>query len=319
MDLRSHVIDAARAFLDRHARHPQQRAMMERALEEAAALPGERIPCIHLPAFVVEATGSRRDPVPIAMVTAIVEAGIYTLDHLVDRQLGPHWEGVHPAQIELAGVGFLSALPQLAIAELDCPAELRLALYRDLADAFVGIWAGQGIDLASRDASAEAMLDAVGGKTGDRRALYARLAARYAGADDATCERMAAVGFELGVMRQLTSDVMDLVADPRRSDDLATGTRTWPIAWTREALDGATRAAFDATLEAAEIEPEARVRALAVMTAAGAMIRVKLEVERRRQRALEQLTQLRSSGPGAQGIATMLDEAAGRFTLAAAA
>ncbi|TNF37157.1 MAG: hypothetical protein EP329_03870 [Deltaproteobacteria bacterium] len=317
---RERVMERGRAFLDRHAHDPDQRAVMEQALTEVARMGGERIPCIHLPCAVHEAvTGDPDGGESLALVTVLAEAGIYTLDHLADRELGPHWDGTAAGRVQLAGVGFVAALPYLALAELNVAPALIVALQAELAAAYVAMWAGQARDLVSASATPEELLASVAGKTGERRAVYARMAARHAGADDATCERYGQLGHALGMVRQLSSDVVDLVAEPAASRDLASGTVTWPIGWALARTSGASREALKVLLQAARTDPEARRQAVAALVATGVMVRAKVEVERHAHVALEILRSVDAHPRGAEALQAMVADAAARFELVAAA
>jgi polyprenyl synthetase len=308
---RAGVDAAASAVVARHAVDEAQRALLERALGSLRARRTDPAltPSVHLPLLAFGALAGDDSPaLALAAATALLELGIDLLDHVADGELGAEWDGLPRALPQLAAAGFLSALPQLALAEVDASAEVMAALQHTLAEGLVAIGAGQQRDLTMTAHGAPSVDDverAVAGKTGERRALYACLAARLAGARPEVVEGFATMARHLGVALQWSSDVADLLS-PGGGRDLVAGTPTLPIVlWMGLQPDGE---AARARLRQAQGDPAARA-GLARAIASGAPLRgCLLKIEAERARARRALASLRLRAPFGARLALWLDD-----------
>ena len=175
------------------------------------------------------------DPAPpaydLAAAITLLEAGIYALDHAIDREIEGALALFLPDVVLLGGLCLVSHVPYQVIAASQ-DGVTAFDLMRMLADGLARVAAGQiqdvslGLDGTAQPAETAS---AVAMKTGERRALYAALAARQAGAAMAQVEECAAFGRALGIARQLRSDLVDLFG-PQPSRDLASQTLTLPLA-----------------------------------------------------------------------------------------
>jgi hypothetical protein len=315
LDATGRVAEAtARATCDRAAASSEQAALLRRALAELPGRgpgEGEFLPALDVPSAVMAAVRGRPDgAADIAAATLLMEAGIYLLDHVADAELGAEWNGVPPQLVHLAGTGLATTLPQIALAGLDAPAEMRLRLGCIALDGLVRIAAGQQLDIEDRcvpGPDLERVERAVAAKTGERRALYATLAATFAGAPAEAVATYSAALRAYGVARQLCSDLYDLLADAP-SRDLATGTRTWPVAWQLSRLTEPGRSALLELLDAAKGGDDVAQREVrGALVRGGAIVRTMLEAERHCVRARAQLRSARPRQPGAGVLAAMID------------
>jgi heptaprenyl diphosphate synthase len=297
---KAEVASNVTAFVALHAADEAQRALLERALPSLRARRSEPplTPSVHLPLLAFGAlTGDDGPAVPLATATALLELGIDLLDHIADGELDAHWAGQPPALPHLAATGLLCALPQLALCALDVPAETARSLQRALARGLCAIGAGQQRDLAQAAAGTAAIEDieaAVAGKTGERRALYARLAGLLSGAEAAQVEALAGMARHFGVALQWASDLADLTAE-KGGRDLAAGTPTLPVALWLGTRDDPQAAG--ALLRAARRDAAARERLRATMATGGVVRGCLLKIEGERARARRLLAGLPAREP----------------------
>jgi hypothetical protein len=304
---------AAHETCELAAASPRQARLLRRAVGAcpADAAEGDFVPAVDIPSAVVAAVrGGAGGAAELAGATLLMEAGIYLLDHLADAELGREWDGIHPALVHLTGTGLATTLPQLALAELDAPLELRLRLGRLTLYGLVRIAAGQQLDIEERSdpvPDLQRVEDNVAAKTGERRALYATLAATYAGAPRDTIASYSAALRAYGIARQLASDLYDVIGE-ESSRDLAAGARTWPVAWQLSRLAQSRRDSLVERLEAAKSgDPAAHRAVAAALLKGGAVARTLLEIERHCLRARAQLRDARPRPPGAEILQAMID------------
>jgi geranylgeranyl pyrophosphate synthase len=311
---RTEVVERVRSFVERRASAPAQRALLRTALLDidvraSRAPAGAFLGSVHLPLLVYAALGGGEErATPLAVATTLVELGVDLLDHIADREVSPHWRGQSPAAIQLAAVEFLCALPQLALAEIDAPPARVARLHRILAEQFLRIGLGQQIDLALAGSSLprlDEVEDAVAGKSGERGALFVRLATELARAPEEAGEAYAAAAREYGIARQLASDVADLAAG-ERSRDLASGARTWPIAWLLNRSDGEARQYLLELLDRARGDDDARRGARRILIDKGALTRTAVEANLHRDAALRALDRARPLPPAADVLRAMI-------------
>jgi hypothetical protein len=252
----------ARGVVERYATDPRQRALLENGLRELRAArpsPGWLTP-VHLPLLVHGALAGDDEPaVPLTVAVSLLQLGIDLLDHIADGEVDACWSGQPLAVVQLASVGFLCAVPQVALAEVPAPPAIRARLHRELATGLFEVGAGQQRELAPGGDGPPSVADVragVAGKTGACRALFARLAAVLAGASVPETEGYARLAFHLGNALQWRSDLDDLLSDNSR--DLAAGTTTLPLALWLSSLRGEERARAWELLRRAREEAGAR-------------------------------------------------------------
>jgi len=224
--------------------------------------------------------------VPLAVALSLLELGIDLLDNLADQELPPHWQGYSSSVIQLTATQFLCCLPQLALMKLDASATCLLTMQQMLAQGLLRIGAGQLQDLKLQESSNPNIEDiqaSVLGKSGERRGMYAALAAQFAGASSETVEAYAEMGRSLGMVLQFTSDCADIFS-AAHSRDLANGTRTLPIALHLQQLSDMERVSFLDLLAQAKVDQKAREEVRASLLRAGGLRRCALIIEHFRQR-----------------------------------
>jgi hypothetical protein len=236
--------------IDRLAATTSQAALLKTILSSALGRRGSdggvcRM-ALELPILVYSGIRGAPDETAYQLAAALtlLDAGIYTLDHIVDREIeGPLLE-LPQESVLLGAVCLVSHLPNQILLDLPCDPELTCSLARMLAHGLAQIGAGQLEDIAactSGAPSSQAVGHAVTLKTGHRRALLAAMAARLACSTPAQLEAYTEFGCALGIARQLRSDLLDLFGTcPSR--DLASGVLTVPLVLYLEGSDEVRRA-----------------------------------------------------------------------------
>jgi len=304
------VLSEAAALVQRHAHTPEQAALLDTAfasLRAAVAGDPRYVHAIHLPLLVYHAEcGDDTPALPLAVATTCWSAGCDVLDDLADGDLPAHWQAYRPAEIQLAALTLLCALPTLALAALDAPAARRATLLDTIAQCGLHMAAGQQQDLqlagsaAPEAAAAEAALARSG------IVMYPRLAAQLADAAPATVEAYTRFGRALGALRQLRMDWEDLFG-PAPSKDLANGTRTLPIVLCLAHRRGAAREQFLALLERARSDPTARGAVRAAIGSSGAAGHVVWLGQVYGQRARRALAEAAPRGPAGAILERLID------------
>ncbi|HWE61072.1 MAG TPA: polyprenyl synthetase family protein, partial [Chloroflexota bacterium] len=207
--------------------------------------------------------------------------------------LHARWAGYRPAEINLTAATLLCFLPQLAIAALDAPTVVRAAMQETLAAGLLIMAAGQDCDLAlagTADPAPETVEASVAGKSGEELAIFAALGAHLAGASPRVVASCQQLGRALATGGQLASDCHDLFF-AAWSRDLASGTRTLPIALHLGRLQGRERAIFLALLDQARTDAAAQAQVRARLREAGELRRCAFTVEVYCQRAQRTLAE----------------------------
>ncbi len=305
------VLAEAEDFLFRHAVNEHQRRLFSTALVglKAQSRELEYAVFLHLPLLVYAGLrGDDRPAIPLAATTSLLFLGMDILDDLADGDQPAHWAGYGAGEINLAAATLLCAIPQLAIAELDAPADCINAMQQRLAEGLLQMSAGQQRDLAlagSEEAGADEV-QAILGTKGEEMAIFAALAAHLAGATTEIVETCAALGRAIGTAGQLSSDCYDIFTDPD-SRDLAHGTRTLPIALHLERQTGEERARFLALLDQAREDAGMREAVRQRLIASGEMRHCAFITEVYCQRAYRALEQMNPLEPARSGLRAMID------------
>jgi geranylgeranyl pyrophosphate synthase len=177
-------------------------------------------------------------------------------------------------------------------------------LERMLAEGLAKIGEGQLADMATKDAvapSSQEIENAVCGKTGERRALYAAMSARLAGSKPKQIDNYAGYARSLGIARQLGSDLIDLFGRSR-SRDLASGIRTLPLALYLNRESGERREKMLALLDQARKDPSAQPVVCDRLRESGDMRQVLIRKEVHCQRALRLLDEAQPLEPAKQAL-----------------
>jgi hypothetical protein len=286
-----------------------QRELLSSTLECATVFrdvrAGKCTMAVHLPLLVhAGIRGDAGATVGLAAALLLLETGIYTLDHIMDNELGTQLNGWSPSAVLLAATSFLCYLPQRVLLDLDCDSDTTIDLQRMLADGLAKIASGQLADLTSKDAAApssEEIENAVCGKTGERRALYAAMAARLARSTPTQIANYAGYARSLGIARQLGSDLIDLFGSlPSR--DLASGIRTLPLALFLSRENGNRKDEMLALLDNARKDPSAQSIIRDRLRESGDMRQVLLRKEVHCQRALRLLDAAQPLEPARQAL-----------------
>ena len=104
---------------------------------------------MHLPLAIYRGLGGEEEgAIPLAAAISLLSLGVHLHDDLADNGLAPHWEGYKISEINLAATTLCAALPQCIMADLDMPPVRRAAIQRAIANAMLGMAAGQQRDLA---------------------------------------------------------------------------------------------------------------------------------------------------------------------------
>jgi geranylgeranyl pyrophosphate synthase len=282
------VLDRAEEFALRHAATAEQRRLLSAALGGRRAALGRQfaladdLDCVSIPRWVYAAIQpDDRAVLPLTVACYLLWTGIDLLDDAMDGDTPPGWREFRPAEITLAGMTLVSALAPLAVAALDAPPATVVAMQRTLAGGLLAMSAGQQDDVAmagGSGATAAAVVASVMAKSGASLAMLATMAAQFAGAAAETAASYGEMGRALGTARQLQSDCHDLFV-AAHSKDLASGTRTLPIALRLQGLAGDEREQFLALLDRARTEEAARETVRTQLMDAGALWRCSYVIE----------------------------------------
>ena len=306
------VLSATESLIKHHA-DPIQRPLFElalRALDRPSPNNGSlSFSCKHIPLHVYAALrGDDAAAVPLTAALALLGLGIDLLDDMADGDLPAYWSVYRPSEINLAALTLIAALPQLALANLDAPLATIVAMQRTLARACMRISAGQHRDLAfagAPDVTVEEVEASVTGKWGEVVALFAVLAAQFAGACPEVVEAYETLGRTLGTAWQFAEDCYDLFTAPR-SRDLGNGVRTLPIVLYLERQTGTARTQFLDLLDQARNDSGAQAAVRQRLREAGVLRHCAFIVEVYCQRAQHLLEQVQAQEPGRSGILHMI-------------
>ncbi len=275
----------------------------------AAAASMGWMPFIDLPFDVTEAArGNPALSTPLAAASAFVFSGLDVIDDIADGDCQPQWEGVTPTQQTLAGISALLGFPQLLIAHLALPAQTTAAMLTRLAQRMLLAGAGQQLDLALVDSvqpDPDLVLASVAGKSGEQLALYCEWAALAAGAGTEVVAAWGAYGRALGSAAQIKSDMSELCHDDW-CRDLASGSRTLPIAYHLQKA-GTARAAFIDLLAQARTDQGAQRAVRQALFDSGAMRMAALVAQLYVERGRQALQRAEAGEPARSRLLALLD------------
>jgi hypothetical protein len=267
------------------------RAMLVSSQPWRDAAAGRRTMAVHLPLLVYN--GLRDETaraIPLAASLLALEAGIYALDAVMDAEIAPPLDAWSPGSVVLGAVSFMTFVSQSLLLRLDVQAEALRQLQGHLSAGLAEMSVGQALDLATKrhpSPDSQTIELAIRGKTGARRALYAAMAAKLAGASTDQVERLHGYGMSLGAARQLHSDLVDLFGS-NASRDLAAGIRTLPLALYLEEAAPQERTDLLALLDDSR-DPQRQARVQAILLKSGSLRKCLLRKEMHCRRALRLL------------------------------
>ena len=269
------------------------------------------LPAAALPVLVHAAAGGEDGvALPLGGACTLVFLGADLLDDLADGELSESWSHVSPAQTTLVAATMLSALPILALARLDAPAETSAQLASLFGGGLLAMSAGQHLDLlgaGARETSPREALAVVEDKSGAEFALFARCGAVLAGIDAQRSNAFADMGHAVGVAAQVLSDMGDL-AGPLPSQDLLNGTRTTPVVHGLTARSSDRRGRLLELLDLAQRSSDVHEEVRRALSRSGSFAYAALVVGCWRQRALRRLEQAEPHGPGGHALRAFVDE-----------
>jgi len=316
------VLSYAERFALRSAVSRQQRRVLEAALTglrahvDAWNPPGQAAdrpalpPFVHVPLSVFAAIrGDAAPAVPVSAATALLFLGIDIFDDVADGDCGARWPEFSAAEMNLGAATLLCSLPQQLISGLDAPPAVIARMHRTLAQGLLRMSAGQQDDLARMGAcevSVEDVIDSVESKSGEEVAMFARLAAELAGADEPLSDVYADFGRSLGTAGQLASDCYELFTDPD-GRDFAHGARTLPVALYLERLSGDGRTSCVELLDRARVDEAARQRVREALHGGAVMRRCAFIVETYCQRAIRAVQTAQARQPGRDDLFALVE------------
>lgn len=255
---------------------------------------------IHIPVFIHAAIRGGVLPAhPPAVAATLLFLGIDIMDDLADGDDRPFWAGYNREEINLAAMLLLCSLPQLLIDDFKISLKNKNAMHRTLAESFLKMAHGQQRDLAftkSTCVTVDEVEKSVIGKSGGEMALFAALAAHYAGAPKKKAGLYAEFGRHLGTAIQFSTDCHDLF-EADLSRDLMHGTRTLPIVFHLERKNGGERENFLRMLSEAERDAKSRETLRNKFRADGDLHRSAFVIELYCRRALKALNKARPLEP----------------------
>ena len=289
------VLETALGGLDLHAWRFERPYFVDVPLSVYGAIRGVRAPAL-----------------PLGAALGLLFLGLDIADDLTDGDLPAYWKGRSLADIQIVTLALLASLPQSIIHDLDAPGDVRARMQAAVARNILKMIAGQHRDVraaGTADVTAASVEESVAAKSGEEIALFALLAAEFAGADAAALDHYTEMGRALGTAAQLASDCKDLFGAPQ-SKDLAAGTRTLPIALTLDRLSGDARADFLALLDRARTDAAAGITVRERIRATRALPICAFVIETYRQRALAAIDAAGAPEPARARLRTIVGWAA---------
>ena len=258
---------------------------------------------IHFPLLVYAALRGNIEPaLPLATATTLFYLGVDIFDDVADGDLPVSlWKGFLDSEVNLIAATFFFSFPQLAISRMELSAKTIQQMQETMARGFLKMTAGQLADL-NKAGSAETSVDdveaSVVAKSGEEYAMFALLSAQLAQTNEKLMKLCSSFGQACGVAAQLFSDCYDLFK-AAHSRDLASGTRTLPIAFHLEGLKGQAREEFLRLLDLARTDPDAQKTVRNQLLATGELRKSAFVAESYCQQALHFLSKMEAMEPAA--------------------
>lgn len=288
------VFSSAANFIQSNVSNVRQRSFLLDALDSLQNEMSQEayLPFIHIPMFIY---GAIRDELssayPLAVTTTLLFLGIDIIDDLADGDDRKFWDGYSRDEINLAAMLLLCSLPQLSISRFNISPKSKNGLHQTLAESFLLMGSGQQFDLGftkSSHVTVDEVEKSVIAKTGEELALFASLAANYAGATKKQVKHYTEFARHLGTAIQFSTDCYDLF-EASYSRDLTHGTRTLPIVFHLERKKSGEREVFIRELAEAERDVNCHENLRMQLRASGDLHRVAFVIELYCRRALNAL------------------------------
>jgi geranylgeranyl diphosphate synthase type I len=242
---------------------------------------------------------------------------LYTALHLLDNiedgdtpnQVWAAW-GAGPTLNFTTGLLASIGLTLDELVDLGATPQVSRALQRDFNRTILGMCAGQHDDLTLQQPTLEQCWTIAEAKSSIFFALACRSAATLAGADVERTQQFEAFGRHLGVLVQITDDISGLWSWEHASSDLGAEQRwTLPTAYAMSALGADERARLQTLLSDAA-SPDAEEQARQMIIAAGAVLYLATEAQRRYHAALRLLEQMTAPSAVRETLRELLHQAA---------
>ena len=288
------ALQAAEAFALAHAATPLLRDLLGRAFTglNVEATQDELLHYVHLPLLLHAAlTGDGAPARPLVTVTTLIYLGADAFDDVLDGEQCAPSKSAPVNQIELSAMSLWTVLPQLALSHMRTTPDTANSMRDTLTRGLQTMIEGQLADVAAAGTpfpDSEAVQATAEAKSGGELAMFARLTAELADMDREAIESCAEMGRAMGLAAQIASDCADIFQS-EHSQDLATGTRTLPIALHLRGLSSDAHQRFLRLLDDARQDQEAQLAVRREMLATHCLRQCALIVEIEIQRALRHL------------------------------
>lgn len=315
VDQQQRVIDGLREEMAELTASTEQQRFLENLVDGLELHIAEsvryRLGAVHVPLLVGH--GLVREPaatVDVATTHLALFIGIDLMDDAMDGDTSPYVEASGPAAMLVASTLLFALVPGM-IARLPADPTIRCRLQERLSRCLLTMSEGQSRDVASfgRVGSPEAARAIVVTKSGEMLAAFAEMAAIRVGADDDTVALAGRLGRQLGVARQLSSDIFATL-DPLGSSDLRNALPTMPIAHHLRSLpnDG-QRAEFMALLAKSATSERARLEVRDQLGTSSGVLAATIEAELAAAAALQAIDDLNLDELPSTALAEMVEDA----------
>lgn len=294
------MLEIVRSFLRLKVGQPTWQSFLLERLEKTATLirEGFWIPCLDMPGLIFSGLNkSRFESLPVTTISTIIYLGADLLDDLHDSDLNSTSYTISTAEVTLISTTLLTAFPTLVLAELNATAETKFALQTTIAKSLLKMSEGQRRDICNANkghVSLKDIRESIKAKSGEELALSCLLASQLANVILPQQKLYEKFGSSLGTALQIVSDFHDIMWSPI-SSDIRQGTRTLPIAFCIEKLDGDMKQKFMSALQVASKDPEQLNLLRKILADSGSLDYLALVVEDLCQQALETLELLELS------------------------
>jgi competence protein ComQ len=267
-----------------------------------------------LPILCCQATdGDVHQAIPVAAAWRLLHLAAQVLDDVEDRELDrTFWVSMSTSQTLNAATGLIFAA-QLALSglpRLGVPASLALALLDDFGRTTLRVCAGQHADLAAQNGanlSLEQYQAIVAAKSGDCFALACRAGAMLGTKDSRRVAHYTEFGYNLGVLVQISDDLVGLQESGQRND-LAAGQQTLPILYALSVAPPKQQVVLRELLLKAPGDVSAEAEARQTIISLGALAYLLIEAQVHRRRAKHALQATGRSIPAHKQLLTLVDQ-----------
>ncbi len=267
----------------------------------------------NLPVLCCQASGgSAQQAIPVTAAWQLLHLAAQVLDDIEDGEPEyAFWATLSAPQVLNVATGLifaaqraLSGLPRLGVS-----ASLVLDILDDFGRTILRMCAGQHADLAVQktvDLSLEQYRAIVAAKSGDFFALACRAGVMLGTEDAHRVARYSAFGYNVGVLIQISDDLIGLQESDRRSD-LVAGQQTLPIVYALSVAPPRQRETLRQLLLQAPDDAGAEAEVRRTIIALGAPVYLLAEAQVHRRRAEDALRTAGGSDPAHDQLLTLVD------------